>query len=87
MTVSPVIQEFKATLDQIRQQEINRYLKNLTEEESQKGQVITKNIIQKDSEATRASTQAACQRGEAEQLSDVLRTLFNLEVRKEGAEA
>jgi len=30
---------------------------------------------------------AACQRGEAEQLSDVLRTLFNLEVRKEGAEA
>lgn len=87
MAVSPVIQEFKATLDQIRQQEINRYLKKLTEEENQKVQVITKNIIQKILKLPVLQLKAACQRGEADQLSEVLRALFNLEAKKQGAEA
>lgn len=81
-TYSSVINEFKDALDKIRQQEINRHVKNLTEEESQKVDAITKSIIQKILKLPVLHLKAACQRGEAEQLSDVLRELFDLEGKK-----
>jgi glutamyl-tRNA reductase len=82
MTISPVINQFKDTLDQIRQQEVNRFAKNFTEEESKKVDLITKNIIQKILKLPVLELKAACKRGEAEQLSEVLKALFALEAKQ-----
>ncbi|HYG40575.1 MAG TPA: glutamyl-tRNA reductase [Cytophagales bacterium] len=79
---SSVIREFKDALDKIRQQEINRHIKSLTEEEGQKVEIITKGIVQKILKLPVLQLKAACQRGEAEQLSEVLRALFDLEGNK-----
>lgn len=79
MAVSPVIQELKASLEQIRQQEVNRHRKSLSETEHQKLEMISKNMIQKIMKLPVLQLKAACQRGEADQLSAMLRTLFDLE--------
>jgi glutamyl-tRNA reductase len=79
MAVAPVIQDLKASLEQIRQQEVNRYRKSLSEEESEKVEMISKRIIQKIMKLPVLQLKSACQRGEAEPLSEVLRTLFELE--------
>jgi glutamyl-tRNA reductase len=83
MMISPVIHQFKETLDQIRQQEINRFAKNFTEEESKKVDIITKNIIQKILKLPVLELKAACKRGEAEQMSDLLKALFDLEAKQQ----
>jgi glutamyl-tRNA reductase len=82
MVISPVINKFKDTLDQIRQQEINRYAKNFTEEEGKKVDLITRNIIQKILKLPVLELKAACKRGEAEQMSEVLKVLFDLEAKQ-----
>lgn len=79
MLVSPTINKFKNALEQIRQEEIARYMKNLNEDESKKVEQITKNIMQKVLKLPVLQLKAACKRGEAETLIDVLNDLFNLE--------
>ncbi|MDO1450632.1 glutamyl-tRNA reductase [Rhodocytophaga aerolata] len=79
MVISPVINKFKETLDQIRQQEINRYAKSFTAEESKKIDLVTKNIIQKILKMPILELKAACKRGEADQISQILKALFDLE--------
>lgn len=84
MIVSPTINKLKNALEQIRQEELNRYLKQMTEEESKKVEQITKNIMQKIMKLPVIQLKAACKRGEAETLIDVLNDLFDLE--KQSAE-
>lgn len=84
MIVSPTINKLKNALEQIRQEELNRYVKQMTEEESKKVEQITKNIMQKIMKLPVIQLKAACKRGEAETLIDVLNDLFDLE--KQSAE-
>ncbi len=84
MIVSPTINKLKNALEQIRQEELNRYLKQMNEEESRKVEQITKNIMQKIMKLPVLQLKAACKRGEAETLIDVLNDLFDLE--KQSAE-
>ncbi len=79
MEVSPTIQKLKGALENIRQEEIARYVKNLDETEAQKVDQITKSITQKILKLPVLQLKAACKRGEAETLIDVLNDLFNLE--------
>jgi glutamyl-tRNA reductase len=79
MEVSPTIQKLKNTLEQIRQEEIARHLKKLSEEEAARIELITKNMMQKIIKLPTLQLKAACKRGEAETLIDVLNDLFNLE--------
>ena len=79
MIVSPTIHRLKNALEQIRKEEINRHLKNLSKEEIQKIEIITKGIMQKIIKLPVIQLKAACKRGEAETLVDVLNDLFNLE--------
>lgn len=79
MEVSPTIQKLKNALENIRKEEISRYLKNLNDEECDKIDLITKNIMQKILKLPVLQLKAACKRGEAETLIDVLNDLFNLE--------
>jgi glutamyl-tRNA reductase len=79
MTISPVIHDFKKALEQIRQGEMNRHMKSMSEEESQKIELITKNILQKILKSPVLELKAASKRGEPEQLTEALRALFNLQ--------
>lgn len=79
MIVSPTIHRLKNALEQIRKEEINRHLKNLDEKEIEKIEMITKGIMQKIIKLPVIQLKAACKRGEAETLVDVLNDLFNLE--------
>ena len=79
MMVSPTINKLKNALEQIRQEELNRYLKQMNDEEAKKVELITKNIMQKIMKLPVLQLKAACKRGEAETLIDVLNDLFDLE--------
>jgi glutamyl-tRNA reductase len=79
MVVSPTIQKLKNALEQIRKEELSRHFKNMNEEETKRMDEITKNIMQKIIKLPVLQLKAACKRGEAETLIDVLNDLFNLE--------
>lgn len=79
MMVSPTINKLKNALEQIRRDEIARHLKHLTPDESEKVDRITKGIMQKIIKLPVLQLKAACKRGEAETLIDVLNDLFDLE--------
>ena len=79
MEVSPTIQRLKQTLEQIRQEEMARHLKNLNASEVAQVDKITKGMMQKIIKLPILQLKAACQRGEAETLIDVLNDLFDLE--------
>lgn len=84
-TVSPTINKFKNALEQIRQEELARYMKQMTPEESEKMDRITKGMMQKIIKLPVLQLKAACKRGEAETLIDVLNDLFNLEKQSDKA--
>lgn len=79
MEVSPTINKLKNALEEIRQNEISRYVKNLNEKESEIIDKVTKGMMQKIIKLPILQLKAACKRGEAESLIDVLNDLFNLE--------
>ena len=86
MEVSPTINKLKNALEQIRQEEITRHLKNLSAEETQRIEAITKGMMQKIIKLPVLQLKAACKRGEAETLIDVLNDLFDLEKHPEKVE-
>ncbi|MDZ7934805.1 MAG: glutamyl-tRNA reductase [Emticicia sp.] len=79
MIVSPTIQKLKGALEQIRKEEMARFVKDLSEEEAEKMEKITASMMQKIIKLPVIQLKAACKRGEAETLIDVLNDLFNLE--------
>jgi glutamyl-tRNA reductase len=83
MIVSPTIHKLKNALEQIRLEEMTRFTKILTEEESAKVDKITSSMMQKIIKLPILQLKAACKRGEAETLIDVLNDLFNLEKKEE----
>lgn len=83
MVVSPTIQKLKNALEHIRQEEMARFMKNLNEEEAAKMDKITSSMMQKIIKLPVLQLKAACKRGEAETLIDVLNDLFNLEQQPE----
>lgn len=82
MEVSPTIQKIKNALEQIRLEEMSRHAKHLSEEEILKIDAITKNIMQKIIKLPVLQLKAACKRGEADTLVDILNDLFDLEKSK-----
>ena len=82
MEVSPVINKLKNTLEEIRQNELARYVKKLDEEKMKLVEEVTKNLMQKVIKLPVLELKAACKRGEAETLVDVLNHLFDLEKEK-----
>jgi glutamyl-tRNA reductase len=83
MIVSPTIQKLKNTLEQIRKEEIARFLKNAKPEEAQKLEEMSRSLMQKILKYPVLQLKAACKRGEAETLSELLNDLFNLEKQPE----
>ncbi|SFG01808.1 glutamyl-tRNA reductase [Pontibacter chinhatensis] len=79
MAMSPALQQFKSRLEEIRQQELARYLKNLGEAERAAVEAITKSMLNKIVKLPAIELKAACMRGESEELLNGLSTLFQLE--------
>lgn len=82
MVVSPTIQKLKLALEQIRKEEMARYMKTMSQEEAEKIDKITSSMMQKIIKLPVLQLKAACKRGEAETLIDVLNDLFNLEAQE-----
>lgn len=79
MVVSPTIKKLKSALEDIRQKEIEKYLKNATPEEVAMLDKATRGIMMKFMKLPVLQLKAACQRGDAENLIEVLTSLFDLE--------
>ncbi len=83
MIVSPTIKRLKNALESIRQDELERYLKRASENEQQLLDKATRSMMQKVLKLPVLELKAACRRGEADTLIDVLNDLFNLEKQEE----
>jgi glutamyl-tRNA reductase len=79
MEVSPTIHKLKSALEQIRQEELTRHLKNASPELEEFAERFSKSITQKIIKLPVLQLKAACKRGEAETLIDLLNNLFDLD--------
>ncbi len=79
MVVSPTIQKLKQALEQIRQEEISRFLKNADEKEYLLIDKVTKSMMQKILKVPVVQLRAACQRDEAAEMIELITDLFDLE--------
>ena len=82
MVVSPTIQKLKRALEQIRQEELGRYLKNADEKEFVLIDKITKSMMQKILKVPVVQLRAACQRDQANEMIELITDLFDLEKSK-----
>jgi glutamyl-tRNA reductase len=82
MVVSPTIQKLKQSLEQIRQEDLGRYLKNVEEREFVLIDKITKSMMQKILKVPVVQLRAACQRDEAAEMIELITDLFDLEKSK-----
>lgn len=82
MEVSPTIKKLKSALEDIRKEELQKHLKNANPELEAFAEKFSKSITQKIMKLPVLQLKAACKRGEAETLIDVLNDLFNLEEQK-----
>ncbi len=82
MVVSPTIQKLKQALEQIRQEEMSRYLKNADEKEYLLIDKVTKSMMQKILKVPVVQLRAACQRNEAAEMIELITDLFDLEKSK-----
>lgn len=79
MMVSPTINKLKQSLEQIRQEELSRFLKNVGEKEFDLIDKITKSMMQKILKVPVVQLRAACKRDEAEEMIEIITDLFDLE--------
>lgn len=83
MVVSPTIQKLKNTLEQIRKEELARFLKHTSPAEAARMEEMSKSLMQKILKYPVLHLKAACRRGDSESISELLHDLFNLERVKE----
>ena len=79
MEVSPTIHKLKGALEQIRQDELKKHLKHASPEMEAFAEKLSKSLTQKIMKLPVLQLKAACKRGEAETLIDILNDLFDLE--------
>jgi glutamyl-tRNA reductase len=79
MIISPTIQKLKNALEQIRKEELSRFLKNAKPEEAARLEEMSRSLMQKILKYPVLQLKAACKRGDAESLTELLHDLFNLE--------
>ncbi|MBF9239307.1 glutamyl-tRNA reductase [Hymenobacter sp. BT683] len=79
MAVSPTIHKLKNALEQLRQEEMQRYGKRMSPAEAGMLDEITRSLMQKVLKQPVLQLKAACKRGEPGQLVELLSELFDLE--------
>lgn len=86
LTISPTIQKLKDALEQIRMEEMAKFVKGAAPQEVEMMDKVTKSMVNKILKLPVLQLKAACKRGEQENLIDVLNDLFDLENAKSLAE-
>ena len=84
MLVSPIIHRMKNALEQLRQEELDRYQKKVSAEEAQRLDQVTRSLMQKVLKRHVLQLKAVCRRDEAEQLIELLGELFDPEKQPAG---
>lgn len=79
LAVSPTIHKLKNALEDIRKDELQKHLKNASPEMEFFAEKLSKSITQKIMKLPVLELKAACKRGEADSLIEVLTDLFNLD--------
>lgn len=79
MQVSPLIQQMKQALENIRKEELTRYLKKADAEQIAWAEEFSRNMVQRILKNHVVQLKAACRRGDAESLMESLRALFQAE--------
>ncbi|KPQ13247.1 MAG: glutamyl-tRNA reductase HemA [Algoriphagus marincola HL-49] len=79
MMVSPTINKLKQSLEQIRLEEMSRFLKNASEDEVAIIDKITKSMMQKILKVPVIHLKNACKRDEAEEMIEIISDLFDLD--------
>ncbi|TFV92376.1 glutamyl-tRNA reductase [Algoriphagus kandeliae] len=77
--VSPTINKLKQSLEQIRLEELSRYMKNASEEEYAVMDKITKSMMQKVLKVPVIQLKNACRRDEAEEMIEIISDIFDLD--------
>ena len=77
--VSPTILQLETTLERLRQQEMQRFLKKLSADEADRLDNLTRALMQRYLQMTMLQLNAASQRGEAAPVVAMLTELFALE--------
>ena len=85
MIISPVIQQLKNALEQLRREEVARYLKHASKDEADRIEGFSKSLVQKIMKLPVLQLKAACRRGDPENLIEVLQELFDLEKAKKNS--
>lgn len=79
MIASPTINKLKQSLEQIRLEEMARFMKNTDAKEYAVIDKITKSMMQKILKVPVVQLRAACQRDQAEEMIQIISDLFDLE--------
>lgn len=79
MQYSNSLSGLKNKLDEIRKKELSRYFKDLESEDAQRFEQLTQGIINQIVKLPAMQLKSACQRGNAEDLSKMLKQLFELD--------
>jgi glutamyl-tRNA reductase len=79
LAVSPVIQQMRNSLEVLRKEEMARFTRKLGEEQTAWAEELTKNLMQRIMKTHVVQLKAACRRGDAENLVEVLQQLFQVE--------
>jgi glutamyl-tRNA reductase len=79
LSISPTIHKLKAALEEIRKEQMARFLKRASEEEAQLVDEVTRSMMNKLIRMPVLQLKDACKRGQEEELIDLLNELFNLE--------
>ncbi|MCZ2356043.1 MAG: glutamyl-tRNA reductase [Bacteroidia bacterium] len=79
LSISPTIHLLKDALENLRKEEISRYLKNLNEKELEAVEEVTRSLMQKVMKLPVLNLKEACRRGDADSLIEALHTIFNLD--------
>lgn len=79
LAFSPIIQQIKDSLEQIRKEELSRFLKGANERETKLLENATRSMVNKILKFPVLHLKDACQRGDPDGLLNILREIFDLE--------
>lgn len=80
--ISPTIHLLKEALENLRKEELSRHMRTLTAKEAKAVDDITRSLVQKFMKLPVIQLKEACKRGDAENLVEVLHTLFDLDKKR-----
>lgn len=83
LSISPTIHKLKAALEEIRKEQMARFLKKASNEEAQLVDEVTRSMMNKLIRMPVLQLKDACKRGEEDEMIDLLHDLFNLENQQE----